>query len=139
MNVTTDVPKLGAALQINENIQDMDIVQYLTYVSKQACNYKRTMAAIKQCCENVNVDFYLVNMILVFSSKERGQCCDYSQSAISLHRIQGDDDFLEGVQVPLREIFLRLPASGDLKRILTIRNKRFHQMNVLGESIQLSD
>lgn len=60
MNVTTDVAKLEEAFRITPSVDDMDIIQYLTHMSKQTCNYKRILAAIKQCCENVSVDFYPV-------------------------------------------------------------------------------
>lgn len=62
MKVTTDVSKLEAALQENENdAKQMDITQYLIYMSKKACNYKLIIEAIQRCCENVDVDFYPVN------------------------------------------------------------------------------
>lgn len=66
MNVTTDVAKLEDALRETENVSDqMDITQYLIYMSKKACNYKLIMEAIQRCCENVDVDFYPVNTRLI--------------------------------------------------------------------------
>lgn len=39
---------------------------------------------------------------------------------------------METVNIPFRMIANKLPTNGSLTNILTIKNQRFHQMNVLG-------
>lgn len=48
---------------------------------------------------------------------------------------QDVDDLFEGIKIPLHEIFSRMPSDGNLKKILAIKNKRFHQMNVFGMNL----
>lgn len=65
MNVTTDIPKLKDALRVDEReVEQMDITQYLMHMAKLGCNYKLIMTSIEQCCEDVCVDFYPVNIFV---------------------------------------------------------------------------
>lgn len=62
INVLPNVRVLQKALRDGENeVSRMNIPEYLVYASKRNCNYKAIINAIEQSCDDVDVEFYLVN------------------------------------------------------------------------------
>lgn len=113
----------------------MNIPEYLVYASKRYCNYKAIVAAIEQSCDDVEVKCYLVitmtfqSLFGIFYSKIFIRILIFA----FIDHFQAPDGPLETVNIPLRMIASRLQTNGSLSNILTIKNKRFHQMNVLGK------
>lgn len=50
-----------ALCDIDVNILQLNIPEYLVYASKRYCNYKAIVAAIEQSCDDVDVKFYTVS------------------------------------------------------------------------------
>lgn len=141
MNVTTDKAQLEEALRVNEyGVEQMDITQYLVYMAKLNCNYKLIMASIERCCKDVYVEFYPVYIFIYIGFWQYFASIGsffhsnltMNHSKMTIVPFQGTEDFLEGVQIPLHDIFSRISLNPNLKSILSIKNKRFHQMNVFG-------
>ncbi|XP_055295896.1 putative uncharacterized protein DDB_G0289263 [Sitodiplosis mosellana] len=109
IHVLPDLRVLQKALRDDEGkVSQMNIPEYLVYASKRYCNYKAIIAAIQQACDDVDVKY--------FSPAE---------------------DVIETVHIPVRMIAARLSTNGSLTNILSIKNKRFHQMNVLGKIVNM--
>lgn len=109
-------------------VLSMNIPEYLIYASKRNCNYKAIVAAIEQSCSGVYVHFFQVSLfqnipiMTAIKTYSKLNCI-----------FQASDELAETVLIPVQAILSRLPHNGSVKNILTIKNKRFHQMNVLGK------
>lgn len=47
-------------------ILQSNIPEYLVYASKRYCNYKAIVSAIEQSCDDIDVKFYMVNLVWIF-------------------------------------------------------------------------
>ncbi|XP_031623287.1 probable cyclin-dependent serine/threonine-protein kinase DDB_G0292550 [Contarinia nasturtii] len=111
IHVLPDLRALQKALHDDDEgkVSQMNIPEYLEYTSKRYCNYKAIIAAIEQSCDDVDVKYFALPEAFP----------------------------PETIHIPVRMIANRLPTNGSLDNILKIKNKRFHQMNVLGKIVNL--
>lgn len=94
--------------QIDEETATMSVPEYLLFVSKKSCNYKKLMEMIRMAClEPIDIHFYPADPL--------------AQSP-------------ELVQIQATEITNRWNPNTDLRQILRFKNRHFRFMNILGGS-----
>lgn len=89
----------------------MNIPQYLLYMSKRDCNFKKLIDTIKSCCEEtLDVQYYPLDPF---------------------------SDTPEVVQINSAEIAKRWNANTNLRQIISFKHKHFHKLNVLGKIVNI--
>lgn len=89
----------------------MNIPQYLLYMSKRDCNFKKLIDAIKSCCdEPLDVQYYPLDPF---------------------------SDIPEVVPINSIEITKRWNANTNLRQIIDFKHKHFHTLNVLGKIVNI--
>lgn len=89
----------------------MNIPQYLLYMSKRDCNFRKLIEAIKSCCdEPLDVQYYPLDPF---------------------------SDIPEVVPINSYEIAKRWNANTNLRQIINFKHKHFHTLNVLGKIVNI--
>ncbi|XP_055643269.1 uncharacterized protein LOC129779673 isoform X2 [Toxorhynchites rutilus septentrionalis] len=89
----------------------MSIPQYLLYMSKRDCDYKKLIDAIKSCCDDpLDVQYYPLDPF---------------------------SDAPEIVQINSAEIAKRWNTNTNLRQIINFKHKHFHTMNILGKIVNI--
>uniref|UniRef100_A0A1Q3F9V6 Uncharacterized protein n=1 Tax=Culex tarsalis TaxID=7177 RepID=A0A1Q3F9V6_CULTA len=89
----------------------MNIPQYLLYMSKRDCNFRKLIDTIKSCCEEtLDVQYYPLDPF---------------------------SDTPEVVQINSAEIAKRWNANTNLRQIISFKHKHFHKLNVLGKIVNI--
>lgn len=89
----------------------MNIPQYLLYMSKRDCNFRKLIEAIKSCSEEtLDVQYYPLDPF---------------------------SDTPEVVQINSAEIAKRWNANTNLRQIISFKHKHFHKLNVLGKIVNI--
>lgn len=133
LNIRANLRKLTASLShINDvELKQMTITEYLIYMSKQNCDFKAIKNAIISSHDDLDleIDFLPVG--------ERSHAiCPFPHYFLPID-LQTDHDRFDVIQIPVKEILLRLRQNTNLFDILLIRNKRFQRSNVLGETLRM--
>lgn len=93
------------------DMSKMSIPQYLLYMSKRDCNFKKLIEAIKSCCdESLEVQYYPLDPF-----------CDAP----------------EVVPINSVEITKRWNVNTNLREIINFKHKHFHTLNVLGKIVNI--
>uniref|UniRef100_A0A182MKP0 Uncharacterized protein n=1 Tax=Anopheles culicifacies TaxID=139723 RepID=A0A182MKP0_9DIPT len=90
----------------------MTIPQYLLYMSKRDCNYKKLIDAIKSSCDDELLD-------------------------IQYYPLHPFSDMPETVEICSSEIAKRWTANTNLRQIIHFKHKHFHTLNVLGKIVNI--
>ncbi|XP_055592970.1 uncharacterized protein LOC129744474 [Uranotaenia lowii] len=89
----------------------MNIPQYLLYMSKRDCNFRKLIDAIKSCCEDpLDVQYYPLDPF---------------------------SDIPEVVQINSSEIARRWHPNTNLRQLINFKHKHFHTLNVLGKIVNI--
>lgn len=89
----------------------MNIPQYLLYMSKRDCNFRKLIEMIKSCCEEtLDVQYYPLDPF---------------------------SDTPEVVQINSAEIAKRWNVNTNLRQIISFKHKHFHKLNVLGKIVNI--
>lgn len=89
----------------------MNIPQYLLYMSKRDCNFRKLIDTINSCCEEtLDVQYYPLDPF---------------------------SDTPEVVQINSAEIAKRWNANTNLRQIISFKHKHFHTLNVLGKIVNI--
>ncbi|XP_062545398.1 uncharacterized protein LOC134211977 [Armigeres subalbatus] len=89
----------------------MNIPQYLLYMSKRDCNFRKLIEAIKSCCdEPLDVQYYPLDPF---------------------------SDTPEVVPINSIDIAKRWNANTNLRQIINFKHKHFHTLNVLGKIVNI--
>ncbi|XP_063700834.1 uncharacterized protein LOC134831112 [Culicoides brevitarsis] len=109
VQMNTEVLKQYFETLADEETATMSVPEYLLYVSKRNCNYKRLIDVIKTACQSpVDIHFYPH---------------EYSSPTPEI------------VQIAIGEITQRWNRNTDLRPILKFKNKNFKSLNVLGKVV----
>ncbi|KFB39207.1 hypothetical protein ZHAS_00006547 [Anopheles sinensis] len=98
--------------QTHVDTSKMNIPQYLLYMSKRDCNYKKLIEAIKSCCDEETLD-------------------------VQYFPFDPFSDMPEIVQISSCEIAKRWNANTNLRQIIHFKHKHFHTLNVLGKIVNI--
>lgn len=110
LNIEPNITEIKTYFELlNRDTSDMDIPEYLLHLSKNFCDYKKLIELLKTSCSHSNdsLEFYF--------------CPEDPFSNIP-----------ETVNVYIVEILKRWNTQTDLRKLLKIKNKHFHKMNILG-------
>lgn len=115
---------------------ELNLVDYIIYRSKLNCNYLKLIELLQKVCKSEDVDGYgdkkfEVNFYPVswnFSNNFEGLKNNLTFSQLDLFSTTP-----EMIEIEVDEIVQRWTPQTDLSQLVNIRNKYFHQTNVLGE------
>lgn len=110
----------------------MGITEYLIHMSKVNCDFKAIKNAIISSHDEVDLEIDFLPVSETIDAIRFFLLMSFLFEL--LISFQAELDNLEVIQIPVKEILLRLRQNSNLFDILSIRNKRFQRSNVLGES-----